>query len=425
MLPWSEKITGTFMANELYVNKVLNFQDEFFKRLKIVEPIPGNKLPELLLKLKDQDEDLIRLGLGDIGLKLKSFIQQVDLSHPEIANVFDGILADNQEFSTFCGELLTLANYVKKDNLVLVMPLLSQFLYKEHKTLIKRVDVPSVNRINVRFLKTAEEREQIRCSKKMQSIDLQGIYKKGKNFWDSQPNNFSRFLRFDTGYQDEIKKAEKKAKRYEELGCASLAEEVRKTIEIFREHTECSYFGFNRITMTTASIILAKSLNYLYTESNNNDTITVDRNIFYNFNPDSPIEYNLYMSMASGGAAFTDRPRTPYNYEPRVYPYYEFVSIASDETKNIICHLENFPDVGDKPIFDHFGIIVPGIEFPLKKSETFTFLDKTGISQNFDTREKALKALDITLIKDKDIYPIIIGEKDGKCYFISYFQAKE
>lgn len=413
------------MANELYVNKVLNFQDEFFKRLKIVEPISKNKLPELFLKLNDYDEELIRLGLGDIGLKLKSFIQQVDLAHPEISNVFDGILADNQAFSLFCRELLILANYAKQDNLTLILPLLNQCLYKEHKTLIRKIDAPSANRINVRFLKNSEEREQVRCSKKMQSIDLQGIYKKGKNFWDSQPNNFARFLRFDTGYQEEIKKAEKKAKRYEELGCISLAEEVRRTMDLFREHTECNYFGFNRITMTTASVILAKSLNYSYVENRDVDGIVVNRKVFYNFNPETPIEFNPYVSSLVGNTTFTDRPQTPYNYEPRIYPYHEFSSIASDETKNIICHLENFPDVGDKPIFDHFGVIVPGVEFPLKKSNSFTFLDKAGIVQEFNLREEAVKALDIVLIKDKDIYPVIIGEKDGKCYFVSYFQAKD
>lgn len=424
MLPWSEKITGIIMANELYFNKVLNFQNEFFKRLKIIDRLPENKLPELFLKLRDCDEDVIRLGLGDIGVKLKNFIHQVDLNHPEISNVFDGILADNQDFSLSCRELLALAIHARQDNLVSVTPYLNQFLYKEHKSLIRKIDSPSSNRINVRFLKDPEEREQIRCSKKMQIIDLQGIYKKGKSFWDSQPNNFARFLRFDTGYQDELKKAEKKAKRYEELGCISLAEEVRKTMELFREHTECNYFGFNRITMTTASIILAKSLNYSYLEGDT-DKIVVNRKIFYNFNPEAPIEYNPYVSMVSGGATFTDKPQTPYDYEPRVYPYHEFAHIASDETKSIICHLENFPDVGDKPIFDHFGVIVPGVEFPIRKSESFTFLDRSGLVRTFSGRESALKELDTILIQGKDIYPAIIGEKDGKCYFVSYFQARD
>lgn len=424
MLPCSEKITGIIMANELYFNKVLSFQDEFFKRLKIVDRLPENKLPDLFLKLRDYDEDVIRLGLGDIGLKLKNFILQVDLSHPEISNVFDGIFADNQEFSQSCRELLTLASHARQDNLVSVVPYLNQFLYREHKTIIRKIDAPSSNRINVRFLKDPEEREHIRCSKKMQIIDLRGIYKKGKSFWDSQPTNFSRFLRFDTGYQDELKKAEKKAKRYEELGCVSLAEEVRRTMELFREHTECNYFGFNRITMTTASTILAKSLGFAYVE-NGEDNIIVNRKLFYNFNPEYPIEYNPYVSMASGGVTFTDRSQIPYNYEPRAYPYHEFSGIASEETKGIICHLENFPDAGDKPIFDHFGVIVPGVEFPLRKSESFTFLDKVGIIHKFNTREESLKTLDTILIKDKDIYPVIIGEKDGKCYFISYFQTRD
>jgi hypothetical protein len=423
MLPWSEKITGIFMENELYLNKVLNFQNEFFKRLKVVNHIDNKKLPDLFNELIRCDEEVVKLGLGDIGLKLKNFISQVDLTHPEISNVFDGLLANDQAFSKSCRELLALACHARHDNLVFVAPYLNQFLYKEYNSLIKKIDTPYINRINVRFLKDVEEREQIRCSKKMQIIDLQGIYKKGKSFWDSQPSNFSRFLRFDTSYKDELKNAEKKAKRYEELGCTSLAEEVNKTIELFREHAECNYFGFNRITMTKASIVLAKSLGFSYIENYNQDNIVINKKIFYNFNPEFGIENNPYLSIATGKLSVPDVLQDSYNYEPRVYPYHEFIDIASDETKSIIFHLENFPEVDNKPIFDHFAVIVPGVEFPLRNSQSFSFLNKSGILNEFKTREEALKNLDLNLIKNKDICPIIIGEKDGKCYFISYFQS--
>lgn len=409
------------MANELYIKKVLSFQNEFLKRLEIINRGESPAIPDLVLKLQDYDDQIIQIGLGDVGCKLKKFILQADLSHPELVNVFDGILADNQDFSLHCRELLSLASYAKQDNMLLVLPFFNQFLYKEHKTAIRKIEIPSVNRVNVRFLKDKEEREQIRCSKKMQVIDLQGIYKKGKSFWDSQPNNFSRFLRFDTGYQEELKKAEKKAKRYEELGCQSLAEEVHKTMDLFREHTECNYFGFNRITMTTASVILAKSLGYAYVEDNSGDKIVADRKMFFNFNPEPVIEYNPYVSMMIGLTVFGDKPQIPYDYEPRVYPYYEFASIASKETQKIISHLESFPDVGNKPIFDHFGLIVPSVNFPKKESGDFTFLNKSGILHIRETREEAVKDLDKIMIENRDVYPIIIGEKDGKCYFISYW----
>lgn len=422
MLSWSEKLVEIIMANELYLKKVISFQNEFLKRLEVINKGNNSDIPELVLKLQNYDDQVIQIGLGDFGGKLKKFILQADLSHPEFPNAFDGILSDNQDFSLHCRELLSLANFVKQENLNLVLPLFNQFLYKEYKTAIKKIEIPSVNRVNVRFLKDKEEREQIRCSKKMQIIDLQGIYKKGKSFWDAQPNHFSRFLRFDTGYQDELKKAEKKVKRYEELGCRALADEVQKTMDLFREHTKCNYFGFNRITMTTASVILAKSLGYVYVEDNSGDKIVVNRKAFFNFNPEPLIEYNPYVSIMNGINAFTEKPQTPYDYEPRVYPYYEFASIASEETQKIISHLENFPDVGNKPIFDHFGVIVPSVDFPLRKSDSFTFLDKSGILRVFDAREDATKNLDKMLIENKDMYPIIIGEKDGKCYFISYFQ---
>src|SRR5690606_27755983 len=168
--------------------------------------------------------------------------------------------------------------------------------------------------MHVRLLKDKQEREEIRCLKRMQSIDLQGVYKKGEDAWNAQPDNFNRFLRFDTAYQDELNKAEKKAKRYEDLGCTAMASEIRRTIEMFKENIEQSYFGFNRITMTNAAITLAKSLGFtfippqtaMYPVSSPDalqGKITVSRKFFgkYNFDREvTALEFSPYISEIAG-----------------------------------------------------------------------------------------------------------------------------
>ena len=50
------------------------------------------------------------------------------------------------------------------------------------------------------------------------------------------------------------------------------------------------------------------------------------------------------------------------------------------------------------------------------------FCDFSGKELKFDTIEEAQKALDIEFLKNEYIVPILLGEVDGNCYFISYLR---
>lgn len=424
------------MANNLCDEKVLALQNEFLRRLAHHEPPQTHSVPSLLFRVIECDDDLLEFTLGKVGQKLRLFAQDVDFQHPEIVSIFDGVIANDQVFAQECMELLVLGEFARDHNLQRIIPVLGRALTKEslNRNIIKKIDVPANNRMHVRLLKDCKEREDIRMTKRMQIIDLQSVYKKGEETWNAQPDNFTKFLRFDTAYQDDLKMAEKKATRYEELGCTSLAAEVRKSIESFREHMEQSYYGFNRITMTNAAVILAKSLGYTYTPPQDaggssygswrtEGKITVNRKFFdkYNFDPEQTMEFSPIVSSVVGSPIFTQKIQDPYNYEPRVYPLHEFSDIVTDNISKTVSLLEEFPDAGNKPIFDHFGVIVPGVAFPLEIQKMYTFSDEQGIAQSYASREVALKNLDSILIKGKYFHPIIVGERDGKCYFICYW----
>lgn len=423
------------MANGVS-EKVLELQKEFLKRLAYHESPSKYSVPSLLHRVIECDDDLLDFTLGKVGQKLRLFAQNVDFQHPDIAFVFDGIIANDQDFAQECMELLVIGQFARDKNLKRIIPALGKTLTKEYLTrsIINKIDVPANNRMHVRLLKDVNDREEIRMTKRMQIIDLHSLYKKGEEIWNVQPDNFTRFLRFDTAYQDDIDIAEKKANRYEELGCISLAAEVRKSIESFREHKEQSYYGFNRITMTNAAIILAKSLGYIYTPPQDGGPaaygnwkaegkITVHRRFFgkYNFDPEQTTEFCPIVSSVVGSPIFTKKIQSPYNYEPRVYPLHEFAEIMTDNVRNTVSLLEEFPDANNKPIFDHFGVIVPGVAFPLDKQSSYSFLDENGIVQSCSTREAALKSLDSILIKGEYFHGVLIGEKDGKCFFICYW----
>lgn len=433
-----EGVMEIIMADEAYLKKILELQHEFHKRLATRDSPPKAIVPSLLRHLLVYDDDIVEMSLGNIGQKLKSFAREVDFSHPDLYAVFDGALADDQDFPQQCIELLSLAKFARQEGLCRIMPMLGKFVTKESlgRNIIKRIDHPAAARMHIRLLKNPEEREEIRLQKKMQVIDLTSVYRKGEEAWRAQPEDFKRFLRFDTAYQDEIQKAEKRAKRYTDLGCSALAEEILKTVEHFKENMEQAYYGFNRITMTNAAIILAKSMGFNYipaqppslyvSKDDFSNKIVVQRRFFgsYNFDPEYfPVEYSPVVSAHAGTAVFCQRTAPPFLYEPRVYPLHVFWDIANESVVNTINTLEAFPDAAGKPIFDHFGVIVPSVNFPQAKNGVYSFADRGGVCQSFNSREEAVAELDAILIRDRIIFPIIVGEKDGKCYFISYFSS--
>lgn len=77
-------------------------------------------------------------------------------------------------------------------------------------------------------------------------------------------------------------------------------------------------------------------------------------------------------------------------YNPKLFPIHFLEQIKTDYVISLLEKLENVP------LFDHYMVLVPSI-----KSNSV---------------EK-----DILDIKENNIIPIVLGEKDGKCYFISYW----
>jgi hypothetical protein len=408
------------MLSSDYLKNVNLIHQEFLKRLnQKTNGILLHSVPLVLEKISQYDESIFKLSFGEIGYNLKSFVDKIDFNHPDITSVFDGILSDDSSFSQECAELLFLTKLAQEHHLNKIIPIIGDTFSKNnlYKTISKKIE--SSPKICVRILKNPEERQEIRLSKKMQAIDLQSFYDKGEDAWSGHSDSFLKFVRFDTSYKDDIALAKKKVEKYKEIGCISLAEEVQKSIDLFIENIEQSHYGFNRITMTSAAIILAKSLGFVYNSYFDiSDYICSASPQFES----RIIVKSEFLKEENTNLYFPDTKRDYYIYEPRVYPFHFFADIANNETKVIIDILEKFPEADNKPIFDHFGIIVPSISLPFKNRNHFSFINQDNIFQTV-SKEEALLYLDTHLVKNNCIKPIIVGEKDDKCYFISYFNA--
>lgn len=406
------------MTNEAIARKVMDVQKEFVNRLHSSEKHSKlSQTPIVIERIFNSNLSFLEFAFGDIGKVLGSFIKTLDLDHPEISEIFDSFFVDESKISRQFLEFMSLAQYAYDSECKSVFPLLGDLLLRDicDKNFLKKID-SNCYKCHVRLIKNSEDRESYRLNKKMQVIDLQNVYKKNIDLWKIQPDDFLSFLRFDSVYDVEIKKAEKKMRRYQELGCVTLANEIEKSIKNFRDNMEQSYYGFNRITMTNAALVLAKLHGFSYTQSQSvyagglfttvEPQIHVYRSFFseFIFDPTQAISSmcnNLY---------------SRYIYEPKVYPYHELMDIASDQMREIIEKLENFPDANNKPLFDHYGVIVPSISYNL-----LYITDESGTIQNFSNTMNASKALDKILIKKKIVFPILIGERDGKCFFICHW----
>ena len=399
------------MANAKLAQSVRDLQQEFLRRLVQANSqlLSVPTTPQLLLKIYESNIDLLQYAFGDFGYNLGRYTQSLDIGHPDVVSILDGILGDNQMFAKYCLELLQLAEYAKTNQMSYVFPDIGQSVVRElvSKSVAKRLDGSVHTRSHVRLVADPTERNEIRFTKRIQNIDLSGVYRKGEEVWLSQPDSFKKFLRFDSAYEDEVRGAERKVKRYKELGCHSLAAEIAKTIEAFKENMEQSYYGFNRITMTHAAIILAKSLGFSYSAVHGKWSIRVDRRFFG--------DYNFETTLSNGSLALFD-PYDNFVYQPRAYPFHLLQDIAPEGVKNTIAMLESFPEANNRPIFDHYGVIVPSIAYGRDG-----LYDESGFFLKFNNVEMATKALDKILIKGEYFYPVVVGEKDSKCYFICYW----
>jgi hypothetical protein len=372
---------------EILQANILSSIDSWNNAVPESQPIP-------LLK-KIQESASIEIAFGKYAEKIRAFINSIDLSHPHIREVYGYLFEES--FCLNVVELLELADYAKQKGLTRVLPMVGNKVFNNSN--IKELDSPINNRRNIRLLKTKEDRKLARSFKKAQNIDLCAIVKHGEDIWACQPSLFDYFIRYSTAYKDEIAFAKKKFTRYMDLGCSGLAKHIIDSVELLKKQINEAYYGFNRITMTNAAVILAKMHNYKLVT----DWSCTER------------KYRISIPVEKLYRFELDQKSTSYEYEPRVYPVH--LLKMPDSVAKIVDYLEAFPQAEGKAIFDQYVVIVPS---PSIKSAGF--IDPEGNKCIFNNKEEATKELDIILISGNYIQPILLGEKDGKCFFICFWK---
>lgn len=297
------------------------------------------ELPELVYCLLATHPDIGELALGKSGRKLIEFINKIDLEHPDILYVLDEIFYNDVNFRQQVLEAIKLAE--KNRHLSISINF--------HKLVDRNKLKVIQNDFAIRLLKSSKDRDSIRKQRCVEIVNLKAFYKKGSEIWNRQPTDFKAFNRHNVPYLEDIGLAEQEIGRYTELGCESIANKIAKEIVKLKTNLSERYYGFNRITITTAAMILAKIHGYrLKTQWD--------------------IHGNKKIIITG--------------YEPKIYPIHEMVHTASSNMLKLIDHFESFPEIGGKPLFDDFILLVPDVKS----------------------------------------CPILLGERDRKSYWLCYWR---
>lgn len=385
--------------------KCLKYDDQ-----KITNPCDLSN--SIVSKITDYDEAVTHAALGPkLANRLRAFSSQVDLKHPGLVDLFEGQLVDGN-FSKDCCDLLSLAKHASV-NEPRLFTRIKEILSKTglYRKVLRSIDAPGENQLHVRFVGDRKKRNSIRATKRMQPVVISHIERKKKDYdiWSCHNPTFENYVRHCNIWEEEIKEAKQEMKRFEKMNCKDLANGIQRDIDNFESQSKDSYFGFNHIFTTHAVVILAKIHGYtIKKRPNGTHRILVHRGHFG--------EHSNFCATSTGET--TDL--SWFEYEPRSYTINEFQSnnIMSDDMQKLVNYLENFPGVGGRPIFDHFRVLVPGVKYPFE----------SGVTSYMDGKEKitllasdAKKQIDMMFVKNGVYCPILIGQKDEHCYFLSYW----
>jgi len=368
----------------------------------------------ILRQISGMSQEVCKDAYGDFGCKIHTLASNLlDLDHPEIkSGQFVSTFVEEQSQKRFI-QFLKLSELSKKHELVDLTSEISKCITKNIMPDIKsRIDALKNQLQFLRLFKNKEDRNSFRQMKQMRSIEFASSLNKHIGVWETV-HDLEAYARFGNFFKDQIAVIKQRAEIYNKLRMQSMYQDMIVSIKDFESTSEEQYFGFQRVPLTVLSIILAKMHGGIHDEALN--CINIPSKIFKGHRFDESSSY--YFNELGVGVV---KRELDYRYSPMTYPSH-CLPISLD-TQKIIDHLECFPEANFKPIFDHFVVVVPSVDLKISQENgKFYIINSIGNREYFNSIHEARMELDTMLIKEGRIVPALVGEKDGKCYFISFF----
>jgi hypothetical protein len=377
---------------------------------KIYSPYKKDTLSNLEGFLKDIEslslDDCI-FAFGEFGQRLKLFCDEIDIGHPDLLFVYNGNLVGYKEntLSQECVDFLKLIYFVKQNKLSLnILKNLRDSIFSNQyfSKIDKCIDSPSKNQLHIRFLKDKKLREQTRLTKKTQHVFLSDSLLRIKSYWEDCPEDLSQFIRIssDINKSNQVKEASNRFKNLLDHGLINMADEVDRQIKQIKENI---YFGFNKVTLPFVSTVLAKICGFNRNVNSNKTFLDLSKKDLGTGNIES---YFCFIN--------------DFQFHSKAYNYYEIIDMVPSYLNELISYLECFPELGNRPLFDHYRIVFPSLNVKNKNFPIY-LKNKDGSTICCESLEDLQKNLDYVLFKENNFIGALLGERDGVHFFISYF----
>ena len=336
--------------------------------------------------------------LGTWGRRFCEFCCDVDSQHPDLLSLYDSSFDFKSEFAITLDEVIFLMHRTDEEGMRYAQHLLSKAFLSKLSPEIKRIDSPFKNQQHVRLLKHREDRDRMRLYKAVKPLSLAAFAKNSNRIWDGVPDTFNLYIRNSDVYLSEVVKAEAKINRFKDLGCLESADLIAQDVETFVERFRETHYGFHKISITDAAIVLAKMHRGSMDQQG---LVTI---------PYSQIEPTLLRDEHSTILHAIEKT-SDVCYTPYIYPLHEFFCLSPPSISRCIDRLENALEAGGRAIFDHYLVVFPRV------SLKYCFPD--FISE--DVQSRMIFDFYRQAVIDYQLSPVLLGECDGKCYFIAYW----
>ena len=398
------------------LKKVERSQQRILKRIyDCEEPQSRKEASGLLREIRDYTAEDVFLGLGEVGKKIQDFSFAIDLSHPDLPNVLDGCLVGQvaDSYSKDASDLLRLSTCSKNWNLSKnVLDSLRQAIssHKCHREVRTDIDSPVSNLLHVRFVPDKNTRKSIRCMKSAQNMPISLLCKKDREFWDNQYSDFDYLRRGRMCFWNDIKMATNRKKHFEEYGLSSMVKAIEDNISLMQKKScENTYCKFNKVSLTNVAAILGKMMGYVYEEPSGSlkGRVYAPLELFqgYNFSDSS----QMVLQAEWFGESTLE-------YLTKIYNAWEIP--VSFQMEKLLDFLEEYPDMSGKPLFDHYRVFMPSVIYPTPSMSTSS---DDFWQMNYGGLLSEQKRVDLDLVKKGLMLAVLLGERDGEHYFISYW----
>lgn len=316
----------------------------------------SENIPDIVSKVLVSDDKTVLAAFPKKGRKLIDFLGQIDISHPDLH-----MLPLGQNSESLC-QILDLVKHATDNKLDLAINLINDASH-----LLGDIEDPMLTGRQIRLLPD-HQRCRARTTKNSFSFSSSAFYKFCSKNW-SGPSDFSLFDR-NADHGSFLSRHKEISEKFKMIGCDALAAAADRTADLARNPPD--RHGFRRITVEQAMCVMAKNHNLLLSKDSRKRSL-------------------VFINTSKGSHLYT----------PTAHSLDRLAQFIPQRVREIIDGLES-----NRAVFDNHLVLVPSFGSNIKTETKHSLV-------HFES-----KLTDEEIVTSRDFRPVVLGERDGFCYFI-------